>query len=283
MSERTTTDRPYRVALVSDSSVGFSDLLDDAEWRAQHDVAFPLVVQIVAQPRRARLRRIRAQTVRQARINGTNVVHQLCSAIAYRLWLQPSSADGHLESVAGASIVRVTSANDDRAIAAIRHVQVDAVVLLSADLLTARSLEAMGVPVYNVHDGDPRHVRGRPPFLWDIIDGRNDTLITLHEVEPSVDSGALIHSLTTPIMWSSGLVKTLRACESNAAAVRIQVLREGLAALRAGVAPRRPYEPGRLRTLPSFAHIYAAIQRCRQGSRTTPGQNEHIAEPARPY
>ena len=283
MSEPTTTARTYRVALVSDNTAGFSELLDDAQWRAENDVAFPLVVQITAQPARKRLRGIRAQTVRQARINGTTVVHQFLSAIAYRLWLQPSSADGHVTSVEGASVVEATSANDERALAAIRHERVDAVVLLSADLLTAGSLEAMGAPVYNVHDGDPRHVRGRPPFLWDIIDGRDDTLIAFHEVEPAVDSGALIHSQRTPIMWSSGLRETLRECESNAALVRIQVLREGLAALRAGVAPRSTYAPGRLRTLPSFSHIYTAAQRCRQVARATAGQNERAAEPVRPY
>jgi len=275
--------RTRRVALVSDSTAGFARLLDDARWRSQHDVVFPLIVQISAQPVSQRLRRIGAQTVRQARINRTSVVHQVLSAAAYRFWLQPSSADGHLNSVPGASIVEVASVNDDRTIAAIRRERIDAVVLLSADLLTANTLEAIGVPVYNVHDGDPRHVRGRPPFLWDIIDGRHETLVVLHEVEPAVDSGAMIHSQTTPIRWSSGLRQTLRECESTAVLVRTEVLRDGLSRLLAGDAPRTTYAPGPLRTLPTFGHIYAAARRCRQVSRATLVRNERAAEADRPY
>lgn len=269
MNDRNPDAETFRVALVSDNSCGFAALIDDDAWCAEHNVTFPLVVEISAQPWRERLRRIHKQTIRQAKINEISSQHQLCSAIAYRLWFQPSSSDGHLESTGHASVVRATSANDKIAIAAIREARVDAVVLLSADLLTARSIEEIPAPLYNVHDGDPSHVRGRPPFLWDIIDGRHETLIALHEVVPQVDSGAIIQSQAMPIIWSSSLRATLRSCEQHAVAVRIQVVKEGLAALRAGAAYRTTFTPGRLRTLPSFTAIRVAARRCRDVARAS--------------
>lgn len=253
-----------RVALISDSSAGLYGLLIDTDWQRDNRINFVQVIEIAPSSRRERWRRLRPQTQRQAEINNTHPLLQLLSTFVYRLAYQPKPA-ANRGSARGQThnTVVARSVNDHAVSTAIHAAAVDVVVVVSAGILSAQTIAEIALPIYNVHDADPRAMRGRPPFFWDIVDGRNEATITLHELEPSVDSGRIVHTEKIPIAWSTNLRTCLQQCERQAGPIRVRVVQQGLLALRDRPDSAVNVEPGTLRTLPTFEHIASANRRCR--------------------
>ena len=89
--------------------------------------------------------------------------------------------------------LRVRSVNSDEAVAALRAVEVDVVVIIGCSILSARTLAAAGPLVVNVHGGLLPYYRGNHCFFFAVYDRRFDLVgSTIHRVDAGIDTGNLI-------------------------------------------------------------------------------------------
>ena len=254
----------FRVGVLSEQPEEFAPLLADDEWQRRHDLVFPLVVRAAAGRSGNRLADLRRRIARQAAINDTSFVAQLAASLLFRRFVEPHVGLEPLEPQENRRDVDIDGVNDPALVDAVRQHRLDVLVVMNCGLLTAATIEAVGVPVVNVHDGDPLVMRGRPPFFWDLLEGRDHTTITVHRVVAAVDAGAVVASCEVSLPSAPSLRSTLRAAELAARPVRLQVLRSALADLAAGSARPAAIEPGPLRTLPTLRDLWVTERRCRR-------------------
>ena len=100
-----------------------------------------------------------------------------------------------------AQVVSCKTANDAEAVAALRRIAPDAVVVFGTGLLKRPVLEICGENTVNLHGGDPEHYRGLDTHLWAIDHDDFDGLCTtLHTVNEELDDGQIIATLPVPIV-----------------------------------------------------------------------------------
>lgn len=252
----------FRVGLLSGAPEEFGPLVADRDWQRANDVEIPLVIG-TGTGGTERLRTLRSRVRRQARINGTRFASQLVAALVYRRFVEPP-LDFDAAWTAGLHVgLEIDSVDDPGLVEAVHGLGLDAVVIMNCGVLRQEVIDAIGVPVYNVHDGDPTVMRGRPPFFWDLREGRDHTTITVHRVVAAVDAGDVVAQLVLPLARDRSLRSTLRHAEQSARSARQRVLRQALAELAAGTARPVRVDPGPLRTLPSLADMWAEARACR--------------------
>lgn len=214
--------------------------------------------------------------VRRARINGTNPVAQLVHHMAYK-WV--SRGDGsqqrtpaqrareqesaYMRLATGRRLVMTKTVNDPEVIGAINAAQVRLTVVFGADVFRRTTLQQLDSPIINVHCSDPRKIRGMPPVFWEVRDGLDELVVTVHDLEPRLDAGAIRAQRAVPIAWRSSLRATLAATRRRLDPVVADLLLEIVPAVLDGRAPRESFEPGPLRTNPTLGEILRAARICR--------------------
>ena len=133
-------------------------------------------------------------------------------------------------------------------------------------MFTRRTLDALALPLFNLHLSDPAFVRGIPPVFWEVLAGRDTVVPTLHRLTATLDGGEVIHQQACPIAWRPGLRETIDATHARIAAAVPAILEEGLRRILDGTAQARAIAPGPLRTTPSRRQIREAQRRCRERS-----------------
>ena len=69
----------------------------------------------------------------------------------------------------------------------------DIVIVFGTGILRKNLLGSINCPVLNLHGGDPEEYRGLDSHLWAIYHNDfNSLLVTLHHVEPELDTGDII-------------------------------------------------------------------------------------------
>jgi hypothetical protein len=219
-----------------------------------------------------RARGLRATLVRQARMNGTSLPLQFCHHTAYRLLGRGPGSDGLEEAATllerGREVHVVRSYNEPRVALELAGGRVDAALVMGGDVLRRATIAAAGVPIYNVHYGDPSFVRGMPPFFWEILAGRDEIAPTLHQVVPRLDAGPIVAQRRIPTCWRPGLARTLKATRDAADAVVTEMLMETLPHLLEGRVRPMAATPGPLRTTPSTLETLRAERICRRRARS---------------
>jgi hypothetical protein len=215
-----------------------------------------------------RLRALRTTIRRRARINGVSPAAQLLHHLAYRQVDRASTsgdlADAVRELSRGWPVVEAQSVNDDHVADAIGAAGCSFVVVVGSDILTAATIERLGVELFNVHFADPAFVRGLPAVFWEILGGLEAIHLTLHELVPTLDAGPVVAQREVPIVWQPSLGATIRKTREAAARVVPSLLREGLGPPGAGSPLRRANTPGPLRTMPRIGEMLAASGVCRR-------------------
>lgn len=204
----------------------------------------------------------------QAKINRVSPGAQLAHHLAYR-WLTRTAGTAPSASAVGVLregrvVVEVPSGNAPAAVASLQTSNCSLCAIVGGDVLSRETLDRGGLPFVNVHLGDPAFVRGKPPVFWEILDGRASIALTLHEVIPAVDAGAVLLQRESPILWGPTLGETLRRTRERAAPEIARLLADGIP-LWLG-ASRRPLRssPGRLRTTPTIQDALEAQRVCRE-------------------
>ncbi len=103
-------------------------------------------------------------------------------------------------SAAGVPILQPDDLNAQEVIDEVRATNPDFLVSFQAGQILRRAL--LSVPVlgaWNLHFGSLPRYRGVAPIAWAIINGERSTGVTLHRIDPGVDSGAILATAEVPI------------------------------------------------------------------------------------
>ena len=94
------------------------------------------------------------------------------------------------------SIAKVKSfddLNDPEAIAALRDLKPDVLLVFGAGRLSKAVLDQCPSGIANFHNGDPEAYRGLDCHLWPLFHGDFKALrMTMHKIEPELDTGGII-------------------------------------------------------------------------------------------
>ena len=255
-----------RVAVVT-SAISFVDgFVRDRELHRRIGIEVPLVVRTHPSMRLAdRQRDLRTAIARRARMTGRSRAALLVEHFAWRA-VQDASLRGtvipEFTPVDGQRRMQALATDDPSVLTALADVRADLVVVFGGSPIPRASLEAIGVPMLNVHASDPSFCRGMPPFFWEIHAGRDSATLTLHEIVARLDAGAVIAQRTMPVVWGRSLAATLRATRERMVAEAPLLLGDGLAKVVSGEARPHVVAPGPLRTLPTIGEIIAAHRVC---------------------
>ena len=103
-------------------------------------------------------------------------------------------------SAAGIPILQPDDLNAQEVIDAVSATNPDFLLSFQAGQILRRAL--LSVPIlgaWNVHFGSLPRYRGVAPIAWAIINGERATGVTLHRIDPGVDSGAILATAEVPI------------------------------------------------------------------------------------
>lgn len=255
-----------RVAVLT-SAVGLVDgFVRDRELHRRIGIEVPLVVSTHPSMRPAdRLHDLRAGIERRARMTGRSRTAHLVEHFAWRILNQASMRGVVMPAatpVAGQRWMNALATDDPAVRDALADVRADLAVVFGGSPIPRASLDAMRVPMLNVHASDPSFCRGMPPVLWEVHAGLDAMTLTLHEIVARLDAGAVIAQRPMPIVWERSLVGTLRATRQRMMLEVPLLLADGLAKVVSGEARPRVVAPGPLRTLPTLVEIVAAHRRC---------------------
>ncbi len=266
---------PKMVALIT-SIPGMAEPFLSADLGS---VGLEIPVAVLIRPSRLlsdRMRNLPRELKRQARMNGTYPLPQLVNRVLY--YRAASSRDkgsgsvssnvGALDTLAsGRLIIESQSANDPAVVKALRDAGCDLGLVIGADVLTRRTLDAMGLPLVNLHMSDPSFVRGMPPVFWEILDGRDDVTLTLHRLTVELDGGPVLAQKCVRIQWRDSLAGTLQATRQLIAEEMAGFLSHSLPAILEGRAEEKYLGRGPVRTIPRFRDVMRAWKVCRDRSR----------------
>jgi folate-dependent phosphoribosylglycinamide formyltransferase PurN len=92
---------------------------------------------------------------------------------------------------------RVSSVNDDATVALVTHAAPSVVIVHGTRIISRSVLDALAVPVLNVHAGVTPRYRGVHGGYWALREGRRDLAgSTVHLVDPGIDTGGILAQAT---------------------------------------------------------------------------------------
>lgn len=255
-----------RVAVVTSAISLVDGFVRDRELHRRIGIEVPLVVRTHPSMRFADRRcDLRTAIERRARMTGRSRAAHLVEHFAWRA-VQQSSMRGtvipEFTPLDGQRRMQALATDDPSVIAALADVRADLVVVFGGSPIPRASLEAIRVPMLNVHASDPSFCRGMPPFFWEVHAGLDALTLTLHGIVARLDAGAVIEQRTMPVVWRRSLVATLRATRERMVVEAPLLLADGLAKVVSGEARPHVVPPGPLRTLPTLGEILSAHRTC---------------------
>lgn len=255
-----------RVAVVTATTSAVAGFVGDRELHRRIGIEVPLVVRTHPSMRLPdRLRDLAGGIDRRARRTGRPRVAHLVEHFAWRAVhasAMRGAAHAELPRVEGQRRMDAVATLAPPVIAALAEVRADLVIVFGGEPIPRASLDAIGIPLLNVHASDPSFCRGMPPVFWEVHAGLDGFVLTLHEIVARLDAGAVIAQRTVPIAWGRSLVSTLRETRARMDRQVPLLLADGLAAMVVGEARPRVVTPGPLRTLPTCGELLAAHRTC---------------------
>jgi hypothetical protein len=209
---------------------------------------------------------------RQARIARTSTLVGVLRLLVYRtvMTLGPTRSPGEDEPrplPESLHVVLAASLNAPAAVSAIQDARCDLICLMGARILTAKTLETIGAPIVNIHSSDPRWVRGGPVVVWEVLDGRPQIVLVVHEVGEALDAGPILAQGSQRLLYRGGLRATT---EATMAVARTQVTDLFASVIRdyqVGSVRKTAFAPGELRVTPRVGETLRAELQCRLRSR----------------
>lgn len=262
-----------RLAVITSAPVMLEHFLRDRDLHRRIDVEIPLLVRIHPSMKpRDRLRDLRRDIERRARWTGRSRLAHLVEHFAWRAihGAARTAASTTLATLPDVAWREATATHDPSVRRALADLRADLAVVFGGPPIPGPALDAMGVPLLNVHASDPSFCRGMPPVFWEVHAGRDVLTMTLHEIVARLDAGRVVAQREVPIAWRRTLVETLRATRDRMALDLPLLLGDGIGSVVAGTARPREVPLGPLRTLPTLREIFTAERRCRERWRALP-------------
>ncbi len=111
-----------------------------------------------------------------------------------------------------AATERHETLNDPAAVASLRALKPEVVLVYGTGPLGAEVLDCCRDGILNFHNGDPEEYRGLDCHLWPIYHRDFDALqMTLHRIEPELDTGAIVDRRPVPLSRGMPLADLRRA------------------------------------------------------------------------
>jgi hypothetical protein len=208
---------------------------------------------------------------RQATVARCSVATALLRLVMFRL-----VSNAGRRPATGAAIPKtipcfhVPSLNATEAVEAVRFCGVHTSCLLGARILTGGTIQKVGHLILNGHASDPAFVRGRPPVVWEVLNGNRHICPTVHQVIPRLDAGPIYGQRLQEIIYGGGIGATMRATMKEARVRMTDLFAEVLIGVHAGAITPKEFHPGPVRTIPSVAQLIRAEILCRRRSRLVP-------------
>ena len=207
---------------------------------------------------------------RQARIAGTSTVVGVLKLLVYRTviaWGPSPRIPEPAPIPTDVRVVRSRTLNAPTAVTAVQEAKCDLVCLMGARILTRKTLQALAVPIVNIHSSDPRWVRGGPVVVWEVLDGRPAITLVVHEVIEALDAGKMFAQGSQRLLYEGGLGATTEATMAAARPCVGDLFETVIRAFQAGSAVGIPFVPGELRVTPRIRETLCAELLCRARSR----------------
>jgi len=133
-------------------------------------------------------------------------LHKVVGAVsqAERAQAEVEGKQGRLRKIAEASGVPihfVANYHSDDAIALMRAAEADLGVIFGTNILKESVFKIPRLGSINLHQGRAPYYRGGPPVFWELFNGETEVGITVHYVEPKVDTGGIILQETVPLIY----------------------------------------------------------------------------------
>lgn len=242
-----------------------------ASHRAELDrvgVKVPAVVLDENQSKESRpFRHLVEVATRQSRVSKCSIFSAAARLLCYKVMMTSplgrASRDLSQDLPYATDVIRVGTLNSSVAVEAVASYSPDLVCLMGTRILTKETIDRISVPIINIHSSDPRLVRGGPVVVWDILGGRDEIALTVHEVVPKVDCGSILAQLSQEIVFVGGLGPTTRATMALARTKVADLFFAVILKYKSGNVDKVAYEPGPLRVVPSIQQLLRADMICR--------------------
>jgi len=135
-----------------------------------------------------------------------------------------------IESLAiqrGVQLMPTASVNDPSYIERVKALAPDVIVSVAApEIFRAEILNAARLRCVNIHSGRLPKYRGMMPNFWQMLHGESHAVVTVHEMVPKLDAGAVLGTLEFEIRQRDNLDRVITETKRAGAALMIDVLRQ---------------------------------------------------------
>ncbi len=220
-----------------------------------------------------RLRDLPHTLRRQARLNRTSPLLQLVNRVLYYRLASDRESHAHHALTPGAAldtlargriVIDAASANEPPVVSALKEADCELGLVIGADVLTRATLEAIDIPLINLHLSDPAFARGMPPVFWEIHAGRDDVTLTLHRLIARLDAGPILMQRPVPVQWRQTLAGTIAATRRLVATEIARFLTDALPEILEGRVSATIVDHGAVRTIPRIGEVMRARRICRE-------------------
>jgi methionyl-tRNA formyltransferase len=150
---------------------------------------------------------------------------RLLGRIAFRR-LQRRSI-GNLARREGVSLVPTKSVNDSTFVHRMKASQPDVIVSVAApEIFKHEILQSARLGCINIHSGRLPKYRGMMPTFWQMRFGEKRAMVTVHEMAPALDAGAVLGTTECAIQDRDSLDRVMTEAKREGAHLLIRVLSE---------------------------------------------------------
>ncbi|MGH9939570.1 MAG: formyltransferase family protein [Blastocatellia bacterium] len=89
----------------------------------------------------------------------------------------------------------------EESIALMRAAEADLGIVCGTNILKESVFKIPRLGSINIHQGLAPYYRGGPPVFWELYNGEREVGVTVHFVEPKVDTGGIIVQETLPLVY----------------------------------------------------------------------------------
>lgn len=190
-------------------------------------------------------------------LNGVRMRRWYGADLTDALGLDPVDA---VARKAGVPVYRVPGPGSAEAAEVLQALGVDVALSLGNGYIPERVYSVPRLGMLNVHHELLPEFRGAQGVIWQLHEGSGTTGFTIHAVDRSIDTGAILHREEVPIVFGEDLGATVTATMAELYRRSADRLPEVVRTLERRLAEAGPQGPGRSFTTPSWS----AFRRIRQ-------------------
>ncbi len=138
--------------------------------------------------------------------------------------VEPNSI-GLLAKRYGCSLLPFIDVNDGRCVAYVKERKIGSdSICLRLEIFQPEILSAPRMGCINLHNGDLPRYKGMMPNFWQMYNGEQNSMLTIHTMSPNLDEGDIVLRKSTPIPKGVSLEELIRDTKINSANTLVEWL-----------------------------------------------------------